>query len=32
MRIKQIVDLSINVTQDTPVYPGDPKPHFCLSS
>ena len=32
MRIKQIVDLSVNVTSDTPVYPGDPKPHFCSAA
>jgi kynurenine formamidase len=30
-RIRKIVDLSIPVQTDTPVYPGDPMPQFCLA-
>ncbi|WP_226581021.1 cyclase family protein [Halobacillus litoralis] len=32
MQIKKIVDLSIPVTNETPVYPGDPKPHLCSAA
>jgi kynurenine formamidase len=28
MNIKKIVDLSMPITSQTPVYPGDPKPHI----
>jgi kynurenine formamidase len=28
MNIKKIVDLSMPITSQTPIYPGDPKPHI----
>lgn len=29
--IRKLVDLSMPLAQDTPVYPGDPRPRFCLA-
>ena len=30
-RVVKLVDLSIPVDADTPIYPGDPEPRFCLA-
>ena len=32
MRIERIVDLSVVLGEGTPVYPGDPEPHFAVHS
>ncbi|GAA3891015.1 cyclase family protein [Leifsonia kafniensis] len=32
MRIERIVDLSVVLREGTPVYPGDPEPHFTVHS
>lgn len=29
---KKFVDLSLNLTDDTPIYPGDPKPHITVAT